>query len=703
MKTIRKGAGALLLAGLLLLLPALPAAAAVDTPYDGYQYNEKDKAVAAPVGYLPQKTVSGRQMPVGTLGNASDMVADSEGQLYIVDTDNGCIVVLDEELAYQTTLTFKENGADTPLPGLAGLFIQGNGEERRYYAADPENQRVIVADSGLHIQQVITRPDSALLPENVLFAPDKVLVDEQGTIFVLLPGLYRGACVFSPQGEFLTFFGSNKVELSARMLLDYFWKGLLNEDQKDSMARYIPVEYSNFDITPDGFIYTVTQKSVAGGSVVSTNEIKKMNAKSVNVYKEDNYGDLEVAWSDGRLLDTAFVDIDVMQNGFVAALDATQGRVFLYDENGQWITVFGGIGVLEGTFRIPVAIETIGQRIYVLDQMADTVTMFTPSAFGEKIFAAMELYNQGDYDESVSLWQDVIRYAGGYDPAYISIGKTYLDAGDYENAMAYFRMGHAPELYSDAFKQHRNAGLRQWFYPIFAVLAILAVWIVVSDSRDRVSRSRDVDPGALGPGRRLRYTLFHPTGGYESAVRRGTVRSKAVIAAGCLAAWFFATALTWQYNGYVFNQNTPEEFSIWVMLGSTLLVFSLFVLANWFVSTMMDGSGKLLDIVYVLAVGLIPYVAYQLLSLLLTNVLVREEGAFLTLLMVIFLLWSAVLMLLGLKAIHEFSFGRTVLAVLYSFIGILIILFLALLLWSLFTQLAMFVTSLLDELSLKLK
>ena len=42
MKTIRKGAGALLLAGLLLLLPALPAAAAVDTPYDGFQYNEND-------------------------------------------------------------------------------------------------------------------------------------------------------------------------------------------------------------------------------------------------------------------------------------------------------------------------------------------------------------------------------------------------------------------------------------------------------------------------------------------------------------------------------------------------------------------------------------------------------------------------------------------------------------------------------------
>ena len=699
MKILCRALCALLLAGAL----CLPGAAAVDTPYDGYAYNEKGNAVAAPVGYVPQKVVSGRQLPPGTLGNAADLFVDEDGLLNVADTDSGRILVLDEELRYVKTLTFRENGEERELPGLAGVFIRGSGAERTYYAADPQNKRVIIADSGLNIRQVIERPDSALLPDNVPFAPSKVLVDKEGVLYVLVPGLYRGACVFSEEGEFLTFFGSNRVELSARMLLDYFWKGLLSDKQKDNMARYIPVEYANFDLTPDNFIYTVTQKSVAGGSVVSTNEIKKMNAKSVNVYKDANYGDLEVAWSDGRLLDTAFVDIDVMDSGLVAALDATQGRVFLYDENGQWITVFGGIGVLEGTFRIPTAVETIGERIYVLDTMGDTVTMFTPSAFGRTIFSAIRLYNEGKYEESVSLWQEVIRYAGGYDPAYISMGKTYLNSGDYTAAMDCFRRGHAPELYSDAFRQQRSVGLRSWFYPIFALLAVLVIWIVVSDSRDRTSRARDVDAGALGPARRLRYTLFHPTDGYEAGVRAGRARSRAAITRVSLARGFFATILTWQYNGYVFNQNVAGDFSIWIILGQTLLVFGLFVLANWFVSTMMDGSGKLLDIVYVLAVGLLPYVGYQLLSLLLTNVLTREEGAFLTLLGAAAILWSAVLMVLGLKVVHEFSFGRTVLAVLYSLIGILIILFLALLLWSLFQQLAMFLVSLYDELSLKLK
>ena len=139
------------------------------------------------------------------------------------------------------------------------------------------------------------------------------------------------------------------------------------------------------------------------------------------------------------------------------------------------------------------------------------------------------------------------------------------------------------------------------------------------------------------------------------------------------------------------------------MLGRTFLVFGLFVLANWFISTMMDGSGRLVDIVYALAVGLLPYIGYQWLSLLLTNVLTLEERAFITLLAAVFLIWSGILMILGLKTVHEFAFGRTMLTILYSFIGILVILFLALLLWSLFTQLTMFITSLVDEISLKLK
>ena len=701
---IKKNFGRLTAVLLLCTLLSAPVqAAASDTPYDGYRYNAKQEAVEAPAGYVPQKVLSGKQLPGGSFYKPADLFVDEEGFLNVLGSDTGCITVLNKELQFQKLLRFRENGQETELPGLSGIFIKGTESDKRYYAADPQNQRVIVADNNLNIIQTITRPENESIPAGVLFAPSKVLADQKGAIYVLLPGLYRGACVFSPEGEFLSFFGSNTVELSPMMLLDYFWKGLLNRKQVEGMARYVPVEYNNFDLTANNFIYTVTKNKASGGSIASVNEIKRMNAKSVNVYPAGNYGDLEVAWHDGRLADTAFEDIDVMDNGFVAAVDSSLGRVFIYDENGQWITVFGGMGVLKGLFKLPVAVETIGQHVFVLDQVSDNVTMFVPSAFGEQVFSAMALYNKGEYEDSVAVWEEVLRYSGGYDPAYISIGKTLLNSGRYKEAMEYFKLGHAPELYSDAFKMQRNNSLRSWFYPIFALLAIGVIWIVVSEARNRTSKKREKDPEKLSFRRRVMYTLFHPTEGHEAGVRCNTVKAAAILSGGILFVWFAATVLVWQYSGYVFSQNEPEDFNIWAMLAQTVLVFGLFALSNWFVSSMMDGSGRLSDIVYTVSVGLIPYICYQFLSLFLTNLLTREESAFLTLIAAVFIIWSVALIVLGLKTVHEFSFLKTIALLFYTILGIVIILFLALLMWSLFQQMGLFVSTLIDEISLKMK
>ena len=42
------------------------------------------------------------------------------------------------------------------------------------------------------------------------------------------------------------------------MLISRFWKSLFSQEQKDKMARYVPIQYSNFDLDSEGFIYTCT-------------------------------------------------------------------------------------------------------------------------------------------------------------------------------------------------------------------------------------------------------------------------------------------------------------------------------------------------------------------------------------------------------------------------------------------------------------
>ena len=80
-----------------------------------------------------------------------------------------------------------------------------------------------------------------------------------------------------------------------------------------------------------------------------------------------------------------------------------------------------------------------------------------------------------------------------------------------------------------------------------------------------------------------------------------------------------------------------------------------------------------------------------------SNMLVQEEGGFLTAVQVILILWSAAILIGGFREIHEMTYRGTLLSILFTLLGILLILFMALLLWSLFQQVFVFFAQVWDE------
>jgi hypothetical protein len=688
---------------LALLFFVMPAAAAVDAPYESYQYTAEGKSISAPVGYTPKRSVSGTEIGIGSFGMAADIFRDQDNLLYVSDSQKGVLHVLDQHLNYIKTITFKEKGREANLAGLAGIYIHDNRAERQYYLCDPERERVAIADEKGTVFAEILSPGEAHMPPGSQFKPSRVLVNKAGNVYVLVPNVYRGALVFSQDGAFITFYGANDVELTARLLLDYVWKGLLSRVQRNAMARYVPVSFSGFDIDREDFIYTATEKTVYGGSQIGKNQLKKLNGKGINIFKETTYGDLEMAYHDGRLIQTAFVDVDVMDSGHIAALDATQGRVFIYDQESNLLTVFGGIGSFVGNFTVPVALETVGEAVFVLDQMADTITKFVPTTYGQLVMTASLMYQSGRYEESLEMWNRVLKYNGSNLIAYKSIGKAYMAGNDFENARKYFKLGNDRSLYSDAFKQQRALWMRKAFPPLFALLVLGVGWVVISDIRKRTYVKREINPVRLPMSGKVRYTLFHPTEGFEALVRGQDAKRLGLLAGICLAAWFLGSIVQRQLSGFIFNQFSGTLFSIWPIFGKTVLIFGLFVLSNWFVSTMMEGSGRLIDITAVTAVGLIPYIVSLFVETAMSNIVSLDEKTYLTLLTAVMLLWTAVLLFAGLKAVHQMTFKQTVALLLFTGIGILLILFLALLLWSLFQQLAVFLTALFEEVSIMIK
>ncbi len=448
---------------ILLILLAAQSVAQADSVYVGFIYDAWSTGVPAPNSYLPAHVINGVAESGGNFRNLSDVYVYNDERVFLSDAGNNRIVVLDADLALVRVITqyIDAEGQNCKLANPAGLFMDREG---LLYVCLPDEESVIVLDEEDRLVRTYCRPDTDLLDETAAFRPFKVIANQLGTVFVLPKGLYLGAVMYDAVGNFLGFYGANKVTPTLDVIIDYQWKQLLTQEQVNSMARYVPIQYASFDIDGENFVYTCTNDSTA------SREISKLNALGSNVmvnyvrnqtWQTGNYGDMARGYYMGQIQDSSFVDICVRDNGLFFVLDHTRGRIFEYDQESHLICVFGGPGYQEGTFLNAVSIDTLGERVLVLDADKGTVTVFEKTDYGALVEEAVLLYNDGLYEEARVLWEEIARRNINCELAYIGIGKALYEQGEYKEAMHYFKLGYDREGYSKAYEEYRKIVARQ--------------------------------------------------------------------------------------------------------------------------------------------------------------------------------------------------------------------------------------------------
>ncbi len=471
------------LLALLLALCCLPAGALAEAPYAGYIYNAWAESVPAPINYLPESARDGMALCGKNFKNPDDVYVSPAGNVYVSDTGNDRVVVLSADLTHLRTVEeiALPDGGSMPLKAPAGIFVD---EAENLFIALPKEGRVVMLDESGLLQAEYVRPDSDLLDDNVIFSPTAVLCNRLGTVFVLVDGLYLGALCYQKDGRFLGFYGSNEVVATVALLTDRLWKSLLSQEQASKMTRYVPVQFSGFDLDKDQFIYTCTNEL---GS--TWGEIKKLNSLGDNVLvpytanvasATNDWGDLERALYMGQSVDSKFVDIAVRDDGMIFALDRNQGRIFEYDGEGRLLGVFGASGSQLGAFTSVQAVDTLGGDVLVLDGVTGMLTRFVPTAYGALIEGAVALYNDGRYQEAMEKWQQVLEHNVNCELAYVAIGKALYEQGEYREAMDCFQKGYDRVSYSRAYQEYRVEIARQYAPPVLtAAAALLLAGLVI--------------------------------------------------------------------------------------------------------------------------------------------------------------------------------------------------------------------------------
>lgn len=494
-----------------------------DEPYTGYNYDWWGDPVPSQNGYVVDQIYTGNDMGAGSLTEPSDMFFSDNNDLFIADTSykaegatdtmKGRIVVTDSDFNLKYTVesldfsaveewySLKESelktGAITQADfnkftnpyfnGPTGVYVDIDEGKETIYVADNANDRVVQftvdeIGSDKHklavgkVEMVFTRPKSNMYDSSITFNPDKVLVDAAKNVYICIKSITKGAVVFSKEGDFNGYFGANRVEATGEVLMNAFWKLIFNREQAKRMRRSVPVEISNFDIDEDNFIYTVTESKT-----VTTDVLKKLNSAGTNIftnlgYSDYTFGDALTKYYRNKTYTSQITDVDIGENGVINLLDVATGRVFQYDDECQLLFIFGGIGQQKGTFTTPNAVESLGDKIYVLDGRKASVTVFKQTEFGAIVHNAITLFNRGKYEEARQPWEEAIRRDSNYWLAYIGLGNAYLNEGDYDTAMKYFYYN-SKSGYNDAFKSWRMNFIRDNF-TLFAVIIIVLLIVI---------------------------------------------------------------------------------------------------------------------------------------------------------------------------------------------------------------------------------
>lgn len=471
-----------------LLIQPVEASAEKDLFYT-YTYDYWGIERESPDAYVMNTVILGDDFGIGNLSSPEGMFVH-DNQLYVCDTLNNRIIQFSYENDKYTVIKVVKEvnnaGKMEPIKQPYDIYVTDQNE---WYIADYGNQRVVYTDADQNVKGVITKPqDEETLSADYVFLPRKLVVDKAMRIFVQAENINKGFMEFEKNGEFVGYVGAAEVSFN---IIDYFYKMISTQAQRDQMESFVPTEYNNIALDSEGFIYS-TLSTFKDSEVITAKPIRKLNAKGTDILIRNGYcdpiGDVYFGKGGGYSGASKFSDVTVLDNDCYYCLDMTRGRVFGYDFQGNMLYAFGGIGYKQGNFKQPVAIESMGDSLFILDKELGSITQMTLTEYGKLINDALNTYKIGKYDISANYWKEVLKLNGNYDLAYIGIGRSLLRQDKYKEAMDYFKLKLDYKNYSKAYKLYRKERIEDNISYFFIAFFIFIAFIIVKNTVKKVRK-----------------------------------------------------------------------------------------------------------------------------------------------------------------------------------------------------------------------
>jgi tetratricopeptide (TPR) repeat protein len=698
----------------LVTVLALPVGAA--RTYQTYTYSIDGFALQSPDAYTPIKNINYTDMGLEKeLDTPHDIEVDDKDNVYIADTNNNRIVVLDRyyKFMFEISEFVNDQGIDDKLNKPQGVFVTAD----TIWVCDTDQNRIVTFDREGNFIKIIPQPKSSLFDEGAVYKPIAIAVDDYNRLYVVSSTTYQGVIVMSADGTFIRFVGAQKVSISA---WDRIWRMFQTDAQRELSAANISTEFNNITIDDKGFIY-VTTSTIKDGDVSKAIKNKSKSGDYAPVKMLNQSGDEVMArngfWPPAGEIDMSgrasegattgvskIVDVAVGPENTWSIIDEKRQKVFTYDDNGNLLFAFGDKGSQLGNLQGIEGITYMSDgTMLILDSTADNITIYERTEYGDILIKALQNQNDRMYDLAKQDWEEILKRNSNFDAAYIGIGDALYRNGQYEEALPYYEAAYDTDGWSDSYKEIRKAWIAKYVLLIpVLVVGIIALVVIFFKKAAKINLRAATAGGKRTFAEELLYgfhLIFHPFDGFWDLKheKRGSLRAAIVYVAVTVIAFFYQAI----GSGYLVNPYDSYT-TIFSQALSVLVPLFLWVVANWCLTTLFDGEGSFKDIFVACGYSLLPLVLIVVPCTIYTNFALKEELDITDLLVTVAFIWTVLLIFVGMMVTHDYTLSKNFITSLGTIVAMVFIMFVAILFTTLVGKIVSFITNIITEISYRM-
>ena len=694
----------------------LPASAS--SAYQTYTYSIDGYALYSPDAYTAEKNVDAAYMGLDlNLDNPGDMICDDQQNVYIADTANNRIVVLDRYYKLKFIINTFRNGQGVmdSLTLPQGVFVSDN----YIWVCDTGANRIVVFNRDGSFSRVIEEPESPLFDDNSVYKPVAIAVDKYERLYVVSSTTYQGIIVMTSDGAFTGFIGAQAVTISAWEIL---WRRFQTDEQRENSEQYVATEYNNIALNGD-FIY-VTTSTIDEGSVAASitgkdktgkyAPVKLLNQAGTEIMRRNGFyppsGEIDYSTRStdaSKNIPTGvsrLIDVASGPEQTWSVIDEKRSRIYTYDFDGNLLFAFGDQGAnLLGNISSIEAICYQGDTMLILDKDKKSITVFERTEYGDVLLDAIAAENRQDYTTAINLWTDVLKRNSNFDAAYIGIGQAMYRNGEFEESLEYFEAAYDTLNWSTSYKDIRKEFMSDYFlFLLIGILVLIIALLLVAKYINKVNkRIKKADQRRTYWEELLYsfYVMLHPFDGFWDLKheRRGSLRGAMTINLIVILTFFYQSI----GQGYLLNPDGVYS-TIWAQAISVLVPLFLFVTANWCLTTLFEGEGSFKDIYIACSYSMMPIPLLVIPATIYSNFAISTEIELLTLVTTIAFLWMGVLIFFGTQVTHDYSIFKNLITILGTVLGMVFIIFIAILFSTLVGKLISLGTNIVTELQYRM-